>query len=247
MPPIISKLLAGGLSAAVVLLWYPLFFPTDSIESWLIRGVVITLIFEILVHSLAPLEKALWETARARSVLARAARAERNERPLRSRSLVAVCALGIPVALMAIAPPHPLTHPAGQRTAVRHVTEVKRVVKVERRTVAMAARPTTSGVESAGATPEPAAGHYKAPTKRSTSSSTRSTSGSGKSTGTKHTSDNASSDSTPSTDSADTTSQTTTTPSTDSSSPSTNPQPSTGSADTTTQPQQRVIAPTRIA
>jgi cobalamin biosynthesis Mg chelatase CobN len=242
VPPIISKLLAGGLSAAVVLLWYPLFFPTDSVESWLIRGVVITLIFEILVHSLAPLETALWETARARQMRAGAARLARaqRERPLRSRSFVAVCAITVPVALMAIAPPHELSHSTAQRTAVRHVTEVKRVVKVEHRTVAMAARPTTAGVESAAATPEPPATGYTRPVRRTTTAPTDSKRSDAKSGNTSsHSTPSAEPDSTG--DSADT-SQPATSPT-----QSTTPQPATDSADTTAQPKPRAVAPSRIA
>jgi hypothetical protein len=246
VPPIFSKLLAGGLSAAVVLLWYPLFFPTDSIESWLIRGVVITLVFEVLVHALAPLETALWDTARAKQVRASAARLRRTERPLRSRSLVAVCALAVPVALMSLAPPHPLSHPAGSRTAVRHVTEVKRVVKVERRTVAMAARPTTSGVQSPAATPEPPSAHYT-PSPKRRGAATSSTTNSGKSTGTKHTGGNSSSNNPSSTSgTAGTSGDPSTTPA-PSNNQSTTAVPAPTSADTTAQPQPRVVAPRQTA
>jgi hypothetical protein len=242
VPPIISKLLAGGLSAAVVLLWYPLFFPTDSVESWLIRGVVITLAYEILVQSLSPLERALWETSQAKQVRAGAARLARGDRTMRSRSFVAVCAITVPVALMAIAPPHQLSHNLAQRTAVRHVTEVKRVVKVERRTVAMAARPSTSGVESAAATPEaPATGNTR-PVRRSTA-----TTGTTKRADTKHTGDDATSDSSPATDGGGTGDSAATTTPAPAPTQSTDAQPTTDGADTTAQPRPRAVAPARIA
>src|SRR5262249_13340624 len=157
----------------------------------------ITLAYEILVHSLSPLERALWETSHAKQVRARAPRLARGGDPtIRSRPLVAACAITLPVALMGVAPPPPPPRHAAPRTAARHVTEVKRVVKVERRTVAMAARPTTTGVKSAAATPEPPATTYKHPVDRTTGTTKRSD--------TKHTTDNTTSDSTPSTDAGST-------------------------------------------
>jgi hypothetical protein len=57
-----SKLFAGGLSAGVILLWWPMFFHTDSVKMWLCRGVAWTLCFELLLLALSPFEAELWAT-----------------------------------------------------------------------------------------------------------------------------------------------------------------------------------------
>jgi hypothetical protein len=65
----LSKSIAGGLSAGVVLLWWPLVFDDiDSVGSWLVRGIAWTVAFELLLLSLEPFERALWETGRGESL-----------------------------------------------------------------------------------------------------------------------------------------------------------------------------------
>src|SRR3954447_20250873 len=126
---LISKLVAGGLSAAVILLWWPRFVPSDNATTWLIRGVIWTLSFELLVHALLPLERALWESRPGQKV--RATAGDRLASPrssLRGRATVAGLALTIPLALLALAPAPPAKDSAA--ASVRHVTEVKRIVKV---------------------------------------------------------------------------------------------------------------------
>lgn len=139
---LLSKLVAGGLTAAVILLWWPRFFPVDTAAAWLARGVIWTLGFELLLHALAPLEAAMWESAAARRVGHRAAAArsrmggESRAARLGSRGALACAALAVPAALLAVAPA-PRPHPV--RTAqVKQVTEVKRIVRVERRAAPVA-------------------------------------------------------------------------------------------------------------
>lgn len=157
---LISKLVAGGLSAAVILLWWPQFFPTDNATTWLVRGVVWTLSFELLVHALMPIERALWESHAGSRVRSGASRASSRfgspRRSVRGRAGVACAALAVPVALLVAAP----QQPAKPKTAaaVRHVTEVKRIVKVERRQVRVA-----QVVPVASTTPEPPAAPVSAP------------------------------------------------------------------------------------
>jgi len=56
---------AGGLSAGVVLLWWPMFFATDSVhDCGSGRGIVWTLAFELLLVAFSPFELALWNTHR---------------------------------------------------------------------------------------------------------------------------------------------------------------------------------------
>jgi hypothetical protein len=137
---LISKLVAGGLSAAVVLLWWPQFFPADTVTAWLVRGVIWTLSFELLLAALGPVEHALWDTPAGRRVRSRASAAgDRIGSPRRSghgRAMLACSALAVPLTLLAMAPPQaPKPKPA---TSVRHVTEVKRIIRVVRRPVQVA-------------------------------------------------------------------------------------------------------------
>jgi hypothetical protein len=158
---LLSKIAAGGLSAGVILLWWPLVFPSDTVESWLIRGVTWTFCFELMLHSFAPIEESLWRSRAARGVAARAqaataklGTAEPRKRH-HGRMALAALALTVPLTLLATAPDHNLgPRPAAAATKVRHVTEVRRVVKVERRTVTVprAAAPVAGGT----ATPQAA-------------------------------------------------------------------------------------------
>jgi hypothetical protein len=126
---LLSKLLAGGLSASVILIWWPRFFPDDNVETWLIRGVVWTLMFELLLHSVAPLEQALWRSPAARTVRSRIA-GSMPQRGGRLRGVAAGTAVVVPLALLATAPAPPAKKPP--RTAeVKRVTEIKRVVHVD--------------------------------------------------------------------------------------------------------------------
>ena len=65
----LSKSIAGGLSAGVVLLWWPVLFDeVDTVTSWFVRGVAWTVCFELLLVALIPFERALWETARGERI-----------------------------------------------------------------------------------------------------------------------------------------------------------------------------------
>ena len=152
MRHLFSKIVAGGLSAGVILLWWPLVFPSDTVESWLIRGVLWTLCFELMLHSFAPLEESLWRSRTARRVAARAQAAtarigaESPRKRHHGRMAIAVVALSVPLTLLATAPAHRLSpKPATAAAKVRHVTEVKRVVRVERRTVTVPPATTSRG------------------------------------------------------------------------------------------------------
>lgn len=132
---LISKLVSGGLSAAVVLLWWPQFFPSDSVTSWLSRGAIWTLFFELLLHSLLPLEAALWETPGGQRLRRRARvavdhlPAHGSVRHIGALAVVASFAVAVPVALMVAAPPH-----RGQPktvAVVRHITEIRRIERVD--------------------------------------------------------------------------------------------------------------------
>lgn len=133
-----SKLVAGGLSAAVVLLWWPRFFPSDSVESWLARGVVWTLCVETMILAFGPLETAMWETRPGQRLRGRASAARRRldadspRRRLAAASSVAALALALASTAILLGPPR-AAQPA--RVATRHVTEVKRIVRVVKKPV----------------------------------------------------------------------------------------------------------------
>jgi hypothetical protein len=90
--------------------------------------------------------------------------ADSPERAMRWRTAVACVALTVPLALLATAPAHPLDpKPAGEQ--VRHVTEVKRIVRVETKRVKvpqqMAAASVRSNPEVVAA--KPAGAVWRAP------------------------------------------------------------------------------------
>jgi hypothetical protein len=150
-----SKLVAGGLSAAVILLWWPQFFPADTATAWLARGVVWTLSFELMLLALAPLERSLWETAAVRRVRSRAGSRLAPGQRLGSRTAVACAALAVPAVLLATAPAPNRDKPAV--TAVKEVTEVKRIVRVEHAPGGAAPRPAApAGTASEGPSSPPA-------------------------------------------------------------------------------------------
>jgi hypothetical protein len=129
-----SKLLAGGLSAGVVLLWWPLFFPTDSVAMWLGRGIVWTLSFELLLVALSPFELALWSTGRGERISQRvdAKRAlldhHSPKRRMGRRAGLALGALALPFALIAVGVSKHI--PASHAATPPKVTQVTRVVRV---------------------------------------------------------------------------------------------------------------------
>lgn len=63
-PPLLllSKLAAGGLSAGVVLVWWPVLPHSSGAGSWVLRGIIWTCLFELLVLALGPLEQSLLES-----------------------------------------------------------------------------------------------------------------------------------------------------------------------------------------
>jgi hypothetical protein len=130
-----SKLLAGGLSAGLVLLWWPQFFSTDTVTSWLGRGVVWTLSFELLLIALSPFEHALWTTDPGERLTERVAAARgilehpSPRRRMGRRAAIAGFALAVPLALIGagLHSQIPAAHASGQK-----VTNVTRVVRVVR-------------------------------------------------------------------------------------------------------------------
>ena len=143
MREFLSKSIAGGLSAGVVLLWWPvLFAEVDTVTSWFVRGVAWTVCFELLLVALIPFERALWETTRGARVAGAMGSAGvrlhsgSHRRRMSRLSLVATVALAVPVVLLVAglhkqAPAH-AEAPASSPIKVVRVTKVVRPVTVKR-------------------------------------------------------------------------------------------------------------------
>jgi hypothetical protein len=140
MRQLISKLIAAGLSAGVVLLWWPLVMASQGPTSWVLRAVVWTLLFELLLALLAPIEESIWsnaETARRLASRVKVAKQRVYERETSHRRRVAsqfaVAALiaAIPVGLI-VRGPEPTAAAAPQRVIVRETgpTTIVRVTRV---------------------------------------------------------------------------------------------------------------------
>jgi hypothetical protein len=133
----ISKSIAGGLSAGVVLLWWPaLFAEVDTVTSWFVRGVAWTVCFELLLVALIPFERALWETTRGERITRTVGSAGLRlhsgspRRRMSRLSAVATGALAIPVALL-VAGLHNQA-PSNADAASTRPIKVVRVTKVVR-------------------------------------------------------------------------------------------------------------------
>ena len=143
MREFLSKSIAGGLSAGVVLLWWPVLFDrVDTVTSWFVRGVAWTVCFELFLVALIPFERALWETTRgeriSRTMGSAGVRLHSGSprRRMSRLSAVATVALAVPVVLLVAglhkqAPAHAAA-PATAPIKVVRVTKVVRPVTVKR-------------------------------------------------------------------------------------------------------------------
>ncbi len=140
MREFLSKSIAGGLSAGVVLLWWPLLFSdVNSVTSWLVRGAGWTVLFEVLLVALVPFERALWETTGGERISTRIGaagsrlHAGSRRRRMSRLSAVATMALAVPVVLLVAGlgkhTPAPAEAKAATPVKVVRVTKVVKVVK----------------------------------------------------------------------------------------------------------------------
>jgi hypothetical protein len=156
MSDLFSKVLSGGVSAAIFLLWWPAHVPGDGPEWLVIRGLLWTLAFEILMLSFCPLERAVAGTVHDR-------RAGAVESRGLSRALVlALAGLALPAMLVGgtggdLGEPEKAAAAAPQkvivkREIVRREVVVRRVNHVVRVPVASTPAPARTGAT----TPAPA-------------------------------------------------------------------------------------------
>lgn len=169
----LSKSLAGGLSAAVVLLWWPMLFPeVDSVASWLARGAAWTIAFELLMLAFVPFERALWETTRGERITQRVGAANSRlqsgspRRRIGRLSGLAAVALAVPVVLLAMGLQEyvPAKSEAKPVKVVR-VTKVVRPVTVKRvvERAPVSSRPVPASSTPAAPAPERVAAERQAP------------------------------------------------------------------------------------
>lgn len=136
----LSKSIAGGLSAGVVLLWWPVLFDrVDTVASWFARGVAWTVLFEVMLFALTPFERALWETPRGERVSTRVGEASSRlhsgspPRRLSRLGAVASTAIVVPVVLLLTGlhemPASANATPLQQPVKVVRVTKVVKVVQ----------------------------------------------------------------------------------------------------------------------
>jgi hypothetical protein len=165
MSDLVSKVLAGGLSAALFLFWWPTTVPGSGAEWLLLRGILWALVFELLLVAFYPLERAV--TGALRGLPPRQG----------ARALaLAVAGLAIPVVLLhgtqperssarAAAPAPAKERVIVKREVVRREVVVKRVNKYV--PVTVPARTTTVDVAAAPARRASTRTRSTAPAKKS--------------------------------------------------------------------------------
>jgi len=122
MSGLFSKVLAGGLSAGIFLLWWPAHVTTTGSEWLFVRGILWSLVFEILLLAFNPLEKAVIGAVRAREP-------RRLGTPRIARVLTfAGVAVAVPLVMLAGSRP-PAAAPA--RAAAPKVIVKREIVKRE--------------------------------------------------------------------------------------------------------------------
>jgi hypothetical protein len=110
---IVSKILAGGLTAGVFLLWWPRHFPDTGTEGLVIRGLAWTMSFELLLVTFSRVEDMVVRRVGSRLHPRRErvrARIETAPPRLRSGSAVALACVGLaaPLAMLSEVAQHPL-------------------------------------------------------------------------------------------------------------------------------------------
>jgi Putative inner membrane exporter, YdcZ len=124
-----SKLLAGGLSAGLFLLWWPQHFPAEGLEWMVARGVLWTLCFEIFVLAFAPVERALLRGCLGRFARRLRGAAVRVPDPARVGGSAALAGVALLAPLLLLAGLDP---PAGPAKAQASPPRVVRQVIVKR-------------------------------------------------------------------------------------------------------------------
>jgi hypothetical protein len=153
-----SKLLAGGLSAGIVLIWWPSHYPTTGWEWLTARGVVATLGFELMLLAFADVEDRVAGRLGGRALPVGRLRERVATAPARARTSFVLAAggaaLALPVLALAsagappaapavVAKPVRVVQPVRTRV-VRQVVVKRRVIHANRPAAAPAPEPTAA-------------------------------------------------------------------------------------------------------
>jgi len=184
---LVSKLLAGGLMAGIILIWWPAHYPTTGIEALVARGILATLGFELMMLAFTAVEDRLLARLAPRSTRLQRLRerAAAAPRPARTGFVLAAGGAAFIVPVVALAstgtPPQPKAESAKAVRVVQPVRErVVRQVVVKRQVVhdqvvvaaPAASAPTTTSAASRTAsapqatTPQAASQRTAAPAER---------------------------------------------------------------------------------
>jgi hypothetical protein len=173
MSGLVSKVLAGGLSAGIFLLWWPAHVTAQGNEWLFVRGILWSLAFELLLLAYKPLEAAITGAVRDRGQLSLTTL--RSPRLARLLMLAAV-GVAVPAVMLAGARP-PVATPASaaapkvivKHEVVRREVVVRRVNHVVRVPGPTVTTPAPAGAAAPASTPRSAAAAAPARTKTTTS------------------------------------------------------------------------------
>jgi hypothetical protein len=152
MDRLVSKIAAGGLSAGIFLIWWPEHVQGEELVHLILRGLLWTLTFELLLVSFGPLE----DLASARVRRRMEARRDRVRNrlaavpaPARTGGAVALACMGLaaPLTLLAGAPTHLVKDDSAPRVVKQVIVQrpvVERKVVVRRVVAPAAAAPVTA-------------------------------------------------------------------------------------------------------
>ena len=157
---LISKICAGGLSAGVFLIWWPSHVAGEGLGQLVLRGLMWTLTFELLLVAFIPLERLVIRAVRRRVGKRRLALRDRiHAAPARARAggavALACVGAGMPILLLTDSAGAPVKDAQARPQVVRQVIVKRPVVKREvvvRRTPATPAAPVPGAAQP---TPEP--------------------------------------------------------------------------------------------
>jgi hypothetical protein len=167
MDRLVSKIIAGGLSAGVFLFWWPDHIVSESLATLAIRGLLWTLTFELLLLAVGPAERLFTAHLDAR-VSARRDRVKTRlsgvPAPARTSGVVALacCGIAAPLALLADAPselvnddkPRVVKQVIVERPVVEKKIIVRKVVAPAAADAAATARLQSIGASPSGRTPQ---------------------------------------------------------------------------------------------
>ena len=133
---LVSKICAGGLSAGVFLIWWPSHVAGEGLGQLVLRGLLWTLTFELLLVAFIPLERLVLRAVRARFSSRSSVLRERvQSAPARARAggaiALACVGAGAPILLLTDSAGAPVKEAQARPKVVKQVIVKRPVVKRE--------------------------------------------------------------------------------------------------------------------